>query len=434
MTARKPKPPVAPSTELATLPPLERAAQVLKFDEVSAKLVTLAESSSRIVEIRDEVSRDECHAAKMELKRTRVAIEKSGKEARDDANKFAKAVIVKEDELIAIIAKEENRLSGIQSAWDGAREREKEAARKIEEDRIRKENAALEAMRNLPVEMIGWTSKAIFEASHALMDRDLATEFDESALPRALEIRTATVDKLANLMEAAEATERLQAQLAAERAENARQRAQEAERLAQATRELAEAEEARRVAAKAEDDARAERAHVAAMDSEHIQDIRDIPLQWIGKRVTDEAIAELEALDPSCVIKNTDALEVARQAKATALQQLRDMRAAQLQGDIDRKAREAAERVEAEQRRAAEEAERQAAQAARLAELRASAPPLAEAAIDAAALLAANGFAKDDVTLRLYFAIERDVKEQANAAGLGEIVEKLFATGETEKV
>src|SRR5580698_3744407 len=111
--------------DISSLPPEQRASQLLKFDENKPKLTALAKQSERIVEITNAAGREECHRAYMVLKTTRVAIAKDGKEARDDANKFAKAVIAKEKELIDIIQPEEERLQLIRDEWDNRIERER---------------------------------------------------------------------------------------------------------------------------------------------------------------------------------------------------------------------------------------------------------------------------------------------------------------------
>ncbi|MFX8160626.1 hypothetical protein ABTL01_19900, partial [Acinetobacter baumannii] len=72
----------------------------------------------------------------MTLANARIAISKAGKEARDDATKFSKAVIEEEKRLIAIIEPEEDRLRGLRDAWDAEREREKLANAEAEKRRI----------------------------------------------------------------------------------------------------------------------------------------------------------------------------------------------------------------------------------------------------------------------------------------------------------
>ncbi|MCT9071221.1 hypothetical protein N6G06_07570 [Cupriavidus gilardii] len=78
------------STEL-TLP--QRAAVALGSAEHETKLKELAIKHADIVDIKNSAGRDQCHAAMMTLANARVAITKAGKEARDDATKFSKAVI-----------------------------------------------------------------------------------------------------------------------------------------------------------------------------------------------------------------------------------------------------------------------------------------------------------------------------------------------------
>lgn len=125
----------------------DRARGILKFDERKAQLADLAKGSVRIVEITNTAGYQECHAARMALKTTRIDIEKAGKEAREDATKFSKAVITAENELVAIISTEEARLAALQKTWDDAREAERMAKVRAEEERlaaIERERAAAE--------------------------------------------------------------------------------------------------------------------------------------------------------------------------------------------------------------------------------------------------------------------------------------------------
>lgn len=127
---------------------VERAEQSLAFADTKEKLAELAKQSERIVEITNSAGREECHAARMRLKNMRIEIGKRGKEARDDATKFSKAVIAKENELVAIIEPEESRLQGLQDAWDAERERERQAKIEAERQRLAEiERQRLEAER-----------------------------------------------------------------------------------------------------------------------------------------------------------------------------------------------------------------------------------------------------------------------------------------------
>ena len=89
-----------------------------KFDPTVAELTKIAEES-RAITITDFEDRKQIEAVRtkrIELKKTRVSIEKRGKELREDAITFQKAVIAKEKELIAIIEPEEIRLDQLEDA------------------------------------------------------------------------------------------------------------------------------------------------------------------------------------------------------------------------------------------------------------------------------------------------------------------------------
>lgn len=65
---------------------------------------------------------------RIKLKKARVDITKQGKEMRDEANKFAKDVIAREKELVAIIEPEELRLEAIEDEVKAQKLREERAA------------------------------------------------------------------------------------------------------------------------------------------------------------------------------------------------------------------------------------------------------------------------------------------------------------------
>jgi hypothetical protein len=106
------------TTELA---PIERAKTVLAYDETKAKLAGLAAKSERITDITGPAGYQEAQRARIELKNTRVEIQRRGKDAREDATAYSKAVIAAEKELVAVIEPEESRLQALQDAWDAAR-------------------------------------------------------------------------------------------------------------------------------------------------------------------------------------------------------------------------------------------------------------------------------------------------------------------------
>lgn len=87
-----------------------------KFDPTTAELKALVKASCKITadDLEDPKQLAVVKENRIALKKARVQIEKTGKALREDANAFAKAVIAKEKELIAIIEPEEDRLAAIE--------------------------------------------------------------------------------------------------------------------------------------------------------------------------------------------------------------------------------------------------------------------------------------------------------------------------------
>jgi hypothetical protein len=124
-------------TQVTALTVVERAALAVRSTpELKQELATLAEGSKHITAITNSDGRAQVHAALMALKNRRIDIEKIGKDARDDATKFSKAVIAEEDSLIALIQPEEDRLQAIRDEWDDRIEAERLAKVKAEQERV----------------------------------------------------------------------------------------------------------------------------------------------------------------------------------------------------------------------------------------------------------------------------------------------------------
>jgi hypothetical protein len=142
--------PDAPTTDLATLPPAERASLVLNSTKTEADLKQLAEGLKAITLVNSPAGRDQAHALAMTARGARTAIEKAGKAARDDATKFSKAVIAEEDRLIKIIQPEEIRVLDLRNAWDAAEAARKEAEAQKERDRIAAHQAVITQIKSYP--------------------------------------------------------------------------------------------------------------------------------------------------------------------------------------------------------------------------------------------------------------------------------------------
>jgi len=313
------------STELTVI---ERAANVLAFDETKTKLVALAAESARIVEITGAPGYQEAQAARVKLKFARVDIEKRGKAAREDAQAFAKAVIGKERELVEIIAPEEDRLQALQDKWDSVVALEKAAKAEAERLRVLNIRLAIDAVRGLPLQAVGATSAQIADLinrANAPLGID-AQEFDVEARRAQQE----AVDRLTSAHAAAVADE-------IRREEERKEREAEAARLAA---ERAELERLRAEQAKREADERAKLA--AERDAEE-------------KRQAEARAAQIEA-DRKAAAEREAAAEAERQKVA---EELRMQRAAEEQARRERLAAEEADRKEREAKEAAERAERE---------------------------------------------------------------------------
>lgn len=92
-----------------------------RFDPTTQELNLMVKESALITEKTDPlVIRD----TRLKLKNARIAITKKGKELREEALAFQRAVITKEKELIGIIEPEEERLAGIEELAKKRKERE----------------------------------------------------------------------------------------------------------------------------------------------------------------------------------------------------------------------------------------------------------------------------------------------------------------------
>jgi hypothetical protein len=264
-------------TESTQLTAPERAEKALAFAETKAQLAELAQQSARIVEVTNPDGREECHRARMTLKNTRVAIQKTGKDARDDAVQFSKAVIAKEKELIDVIAPEESRLQSLQDAWDTEREAERQAKVRAEQERVEAIQQQIADVRAYAHEAVGKGSEAIAVLIAELEPLGPSEAMFQEFREQADVARSETLAKLQDMHAAAAAHEAEQARIAeeqaaerakieAERAELAKLREEAAERDRQAAAERAEAD--RIAAEQREEAARAEREQLAAERAE----------------------------------------------------------------------------------------------------------------------------------------------------------------------
>ena len=328
------------TTQLA---PIDRAKGALGFDAARTELQTLADQSKGITEITNKAGYEQCHAARMALKNRRIAIQRLGKDAREDAQAYSKAVIGVEKELVAIIESEEGRLAAMQEEWDTARQREREAAERAEAERIQKQQDALATITGALGRLFGADTATLNLALDQLAGFDM-DQFDEVFRPAAEQarqeaeaaVRKARDERVA-LDEQAEANRVEQERLAAERAEAQRQEAEAAE----ARRQQQEKEDAdRRAKQEAEDRERAERQAEEDRQRQAEREAEEARLAEQRRQLEEQQAAQ-------------------REAEAKAAQEAAE--SAQ-RAEEERLAREQAEQAEREEA-AREEAERAIAEA-----------------------------------------------------------------------
>jgi hypothetical protein len=231
------------TTTTAALAPTDRAAVALESSKTEQHLKTLAAKHASITVVKDKAGREQAHGAYMEVMRARTAVEKAAKDAREDANKFSKAVIAESARLVAIVEPEELRLKAARDAWDEEQARIKAEAEAKERARVLAITERIAAIKAYATEHLA-SVHADRLAQEAEVARIKAEQESEAARIKAereeLARQRAEAQEAARVAAQAAAAERakMEAELAAQRAELERQRA---EAQAQANRAAAEA-------------------------------------------------------------------------------------------------------------------------------------------------------------------------------------------------
>ncbi|HHS83673.1 MAG TPA: hypothetical protein ENK38_01950 [Gammaproteobacteria bacterium] len=289
---------VTESTELTLV---ERARQALSVEHTETQLAELAAKNADVVEINDDNDYALVKNGITELRNVRFDIEGAGKIARDDANKFAKAVIAEERRLTGIIKPEEDRLKALKKEVDDRVKAEKEAKRNAEANRIAAIQDDIEAIKQMAMLPAGATAETIrnvlAEATATTIDASYA-EFSEAAV-NALTATTNTLN--AALTERVE-FEHQQAEIAAQREElEAQRREQEARETAQREEqarlqaEKDEAERQRREAEERERKAEEERRELLRKENERLE--AEQKRKEEEERQMQEAAAEAERIE-----------------------------------------------------------------------------------------------------------------------------------------
>jgi hypothetical protein len=246
-----------------TLAPAARAAIALDSARHRKELVDLVKKSAGIVAVLNGDARDEAHRAGMVLKTARVTIQKRGKEAREDATVFSKAVIAEEKTLVDLISPEEERVLALRDRWDAQVEAERQAKIAAERARVEALQERVAAIRNTPALMTGKSSEEISRTIGYLAGSEPGASFEEFE-EQAKAARLEALDRLAKME-----TEQRGVEI---RQESARQEAerQRLEQEEEAARLKAEREELAQLRAQQQAQLAAERA-----EAERIRKLED---------------------------------------------------------------------------------------------------------------------------------------------------------------
>ena len=333
------------TTQLATLPPVERAIAALSFETVRAEVSKLATQYADITAISNKAGRDQAHAAAMTLKNRRVEIQRRAKEVREDAVAFQKTVIAKGDELAALIEPEEQRLLKLRDAWDAEQERIKREADEAEQRRKQGHEAKIADIRSVVVDSSGKSALCLQHIISGLEMEDVSEASFEEYAPVASRAKAETLDKLRAMKAEAEAREAEQARIKAEQEAEAKRLAAEREELA---RLRAEAEARRKEEeAKAAEARAAEAARLAAERAEIAK-----------QREEQEAKARAERAELERQAAELRAQQEAAAAEAKRLEGERIAAERRAAEEKERAAREEAARVEAKRQAKEREAQR----------------------------------------------------------------------------
>ena len=333
-------------TNALTLP--QRAALALNSQEYERKIIELSQASKSITEITNADGYQQCHAARMALKRERVAIEKDRKAACDDAQKFTKAAIAEERRLIALIEPEEERLQAIQDEWDRKKEEERRAKAEAERRRVAALQARIDEIRDQALDLAGLSAADIgerFKALDALVIDDSFQELRQQAEGA----KATTLIRIGSAHRQALAAEEESRRLAAEREQLAREKAeQEAAAAAERARLAAErerlAEEQRRQQEEA-DRQEQTRKEAAVAEQRRLEALR----------AEQEAAAQAERDKLAAERAEADRIEAERKAQREA----EEARLAAERAEVERQQQQ----LRQDQERARQEAEAAAAQA-----------------------------------------------------------------------
>lgn len=318
--------------------------QLIEYSQTEAALAELRQRYADVAwDLTTTKGDKEARAARKELVSLRTALEAKRQELKAPALERSRLIDAEAARIKAEIEALEKPIDAQIKADEARRERERQEKAEREALRVAKHQAAIQAIRSIPVDALGSGSERLRNVIQSLEGTIYGEELEEFQ-PIAERARLDSLDQLRALLVKAEAAEAEAKRLAEERAELERQRAEHA-RLA------AEAAEAQRAAEAAAAEQRRQQEAEAAAARAKIEAEQKAAREKIEaeQREARERIAEQERQAKA----ERDAAEAAARAAREA------------QEAFDRAARQAEEERQRAEREAAEAKARDAAEAAR---------------------------------------------------------------------
>jgi len=212
------------------LPVAVRAQQALATVTTEEQLRALAIKHADLTTVKNRTDFALAMSALSEFRTVRVAIEKAGKAAREDATQFQRAVIAEEKRLIGIIVPEENRVRMLRENYEAEQERIRQELARKEAERIAAIRERIAGFQSLVLLATGTPSAEVAETVVRLESIQIDDTFQE--LRREAEIaHTAALDSARKLLVNTQAREKAAAEARAKAEAEAEQRRKEAEEL-----------------------------------------------------------------------------------------------------------------------------------------------------------------------------------------------------------
>lgn len=304
-------------TNTALLPVAQRAAIALGLtDEKKAELKALAARTTTITVITNADGYKQVHAGRMALKNERIELQKMGKEARQDATNYSKAVIAQENSGIEIIEPEEKRLQSLQDDYDEREERAKQAKIEAEQKRVQDIQDRITELRAVVDVCTRYNCTSDEIAEHlGDIERIPVDDTFQEFRQQAEDAKAGTLIKLRDALAAAKAREEEKRKADEAQAELAKLRAEAAAREAKDKAEREARELAERLAKEAAEKAQRDKLAAEQAERARLQKIEQDRIDAENKKLADARAAfEREQAEVKRKAEETERARLAAEA------------------------------------------------------------------------------------------------------------------------